>query len=116
MIIYQMKIKTKPYKSDEFRSNMRSLLPNIRKQMGCLGFSLNRDSEMDNTCSLIGEWQTRKAMEKHFGTHDFQVLIGAARVLGETFTFTIAEVLKTGGFELVREKIAQKGVKHQNAG
>ena len=45
-------------------------------------------------------------MEKHFKTHDFEVLIGAARVLGETFEMKIAEVSKTGGLELAREQIA----------
>ena len=45
-------------------------------------------------------------MEKHFKTHDFEVLIGAARVLGETFEMSIAEIRETGGFELVREYTA----------
>ena len=47
-------------------------------------------------------------MEKHFKTYDFEVLIGAARVVGETFKMNIAEVLKTGGFELAREQIASQ--------
>jgi hypothetical protein len=41
-------------------------------------------------------------MEKHFETHDFEVLIGAARVTGETFAMNIAEVSKTEGFELAK--------------
>jgi hypothetical protein len=45
-------------------------------------------------------------MEKHFKTQNFEVMIGAARVLGETFEMNIAEVLETGGFELAREQIA----------
>ena len=45
-------------------------------------------------------------MEKHFQTRNFEVLIGAARVLGETFEMNIAEVLKTGGFKLAKEQIA----------
>jgi hypothetical protein len=45
-------------------------------------------------------------MEKHFQTIDFEVLIGATRVLGETFAMNIAEVSKTGGFELAREQIS----------
>jgi hypothetical protein len=36
------------------------------------------------------------------------VLIGAARVLGETFEMNIAEVLKTGGFKLAKEQIASQ--------
>jgi len=45
-------------------------------------------------------------MGKHFQGDDFEILIGAVRVLGETFTISIAEVVKTNGFELVREYIA----------
>ena len=47
-------------------------------------------------------------MEKHFKTQNFEVLIGAARVLGETFEMNIAEGLKTGGFELAREQISSR--------
>jgi len=65
-----------------------------------------RDSEKENTFILVGEWKTRQAMEKHFQTREFELLIGAARVLGETFSMNIAEVMKTGGFELAREQIS----------
>ncbi len=106
MLIYQIKIEIKPYKSDEFTKSIRSLSPKIRKQKGCIGYSLNRDSEKENTYTWVGEWKTRQDMEKHFQTHDLEVLIGAARVLGETFEMNIAEVVETGGFELAREKIA----------
>jgi hypothetical protein len=47
-------------------------------------------------------------MEKHFQTHDFEVLIGAASVLGETFEMNLAEVSKTGSFELAREQTESK--------
>ena len=106
MLFYQLKIVIKPYKTDEFDKTMRSFSRRIRKEKGCLGYSVFRDSENGNTYSVVGEWQTRQAMEKHFQTHDFEVLIGAARVLGETFAMNIAEVSKTGGFELARELIA----------
>jgi hypothetical protein len=36
------------------------------------------------------------------------VLIGAARVLGETSEMNIAEVLETGGFKLAKEQIASQ--------
>jgi quinol monooxygenase YgiN len=74
-----------------------------------------RDFEKENTYSLVGEWKTRQAMEKHFQTHDFEVLIGAARVLAETFAMNIAEVSNTGGFELAREQIASRQRKHAEA-
>ncbi len=100
MLFYQIKIVIKPYKTDEFVESMRSFSRKIRKEKGCLGYSVYRDFEKENTFSVIGNWRTRQAMEKHFKTQDFEVLIGAARVLGETFEMNIAEVLETGGFKL----------------
>ena len=112
LLFYQIKIVVKPYKTDEFVESMRSFSRKICKEKGCLGYSVYRDSEKENTYSVVGEWKTRPAMEKHFKTQDFEVMIGAARVLGETFEMNIAEVLETGGFKLPREQIAsqQKGI------
>ena len=106
MLTYQLKIEIKPYKSDEFVNSMRSFLPKICKQKGCLDFNVYQDSDKENTYIVVGEWKTRQAMEKHFQTQEFELLIGSAKVLGETFKMNIAEVTKTGGFKLAREQIA----------
>ena len=108
MLAYRLKIEVKPYKPDEFVNSMRSFSRSIRKQKGCLDFSVYQDSDKENTYLVVGDWETRQAMEKHFKTKDFELLIGAARVLGETFSMNISEVSKTGGFELAREQIASK--------
>ena len=52
-------------------------------------------------------------MQTHFLTQKFEVLIGAARVLGETFEMIMAEVLKSGGFEL-SGKIAERNTTNLN--
>jgi quinol monooxygenase YgiN len=106
LLFYQIKIEIKKYKTDEFVKSMRSFSRKIRNENGCLDCSLYRDSEKENTYSVMGKWQTRPAMEKHFKAQNFEVLIGAARVLGETFEMNIAEGLKTGGFELAKEQMA----------
>ena len=108
LLFYQIKIVIKPYKTDEFVESVRSFALRIRKEKGCLGYSVYRDSEKENIYSIVGEWKTRPAMEKHLQTHDFELVIGAARVLGETFEMNIAEVLETGGFKLAREQIASQ--------
>jgi quinol monooxygenase YgiN len=108
LLFYQIKIVIKQYKTNEFVESMCSLARKIRKEKGCLGYSVYRDSEKENTYSVVGEWQTHQAMQKHFQTHDFEVSIGAARVLGETFEFNTAEVLKTGGFKLVEQIALQQ--------
>jgi quinol monooxygenase YgiN len=108
LLLYQIKIVIKPYKTDEFVKSTRSFARKIRKEKGCLDCSVYRDSEKENTFSVIGKWRTRQAMEKHFKTQNFEVLIGAARVLGETFEINIAEVLETGCFELAKKQMASQ--------
>ena len=108
MLFYQIKIVIKQYKTDEFVESMRTFSRKARKEKGCLAYSVYRDSEKENTYSVVGEWNTRPAMEKHFKTRNFEILIGAARVLGETFEMNIAEVLETGCFELARKQMASQ--------
>ena len=106
LVSYQIKVVLKPYKTEEFVKSMRSFARKIRKEKGCLAYDVYRDSENENTYSLIGEWKTRQAMEKHFKTQNFEVLIGATRVLGDTFEMKIGKVLKTGDVKLAREHMA----------
>jgi len=108
VLFYQIKIVIKPYKTDEFVESIISFSRKIRKEKSCLGYSVYRDFEKENTYCVVGRWKTGPAMQKHFKTQNFEVLIGAARVLGETFEMNIAECLKTGGFELARVQIASQ--------
>ncbi len=108
MLFYQIKIVIKQYKSDEFIKSMCSFSRKIRKEKGCLGYSVYRDSEKENIYTVIGEWKTRPAMEKHFQTNDFAVVTGAARVLGKTFEMNIGEVQKTEGFKLAEQIASQQ--------
>jgi quinol monooxygenase YgiN len=103
---YHTKIIVKKYKADEFIGCMRALLSEFRKEKECLSYSLCRDIEKEDTYSVVAEWQTRKAMEKHFQTLDFEVFIGAARVLGDAFEMSISEVKEKGGY-----KLAMRGFK-----
>jgi quinol monooxygenase YgiN len=114
MHIYQLKIDIKPYKADEFLKSMQSFSSSIHEQKGCLSFTVYQDSGKQDTFSIVGEWKTRKAMEDHFRTNGFQVLVGAARVLGEAFSMMLAKVSNTGGLELsdeLMEARSQKGKK-----
>jgi hypothetical protein len=76
---------------------------------------LYQDSEKKNMYSLIGEWKTEKGMEKYFHSNEYMLLLGAARVLGETFEINIIEDGETGDLELAREQIPSKQRKGSTA-
>ncbi len=78
------------------------------KKVGCLDYRVYQDLDEEHAFCIVAEWETHETMQKHFLTQNFVVLIGAARVLGETFEINIGEVLKTGGFKLAKEQIASQ--------
>jgi quinol monooxygenase YgiN len=100
MPFYQIKIVMKKYKIDEFVDFLHSLLPGLHKEKGCVDCSVYQDLDEQHAYCIVAKWETHEAMQKHFLTQKFEVLIGAARVLGETFEMSMAEVLESEGFEL----------------
>ena len=105
MFSYQIKVVISKYKLDEFIECLFSLSDEIRKEEGCVDYSLYQDIEKKNTYSMIGEWRTRQAMEKHFKRKKFSVLIGATKVLSENLEMSIGETLEKGNYQLAKEKI-----------
>jgi quinol monooxygenase YgiN len=112
MPLYQIKIVIQEYKIDEFVDSLSSLLSGFRKEIGCLDYRVYQDLDEEHAFCLVAEWQTHEAMQKHFLTQKFEVLIGAARVLGATFEMIMAEVLESGAFERIA-KIAGHSTTHQ---
>ena len=105
MISYQLKIVVPANKFDEFIESLIHVSNGLRKEEGCLDFSLYRDLQKKDMYSVLGDWKTRPAMEKHFKNNSFSVLIGATMVLGRDFEMSIGETLEKGSYPLVRKKI-----------
>ncbi len=100
MPLYQIKIVIQEYKTDEFVDSLRSLVSGCRKEKGCLDYNVYQDFDRELAFCIVAEWETHETMQQHFLTQKFEVLIGSARVLGESFEMMMAEVLESGDFEL----------------
>lgn len=105
MFLYQLKLVVAENKLGEFVDSLRYLSSGIREEQGCLDFSLCRDFQKKNLYRVLGEWKTRQAMEGHFNGEKFEVLIGAAKVLGEDFEISIGKTLEKGNYQFAQEKI-----------
>ncbi len=103
MFWYQLKLVINENKLDEFNQCLQPLVGGFLQEEGCLDFGLYRGIEKANTYIVVGEWKTSQAMDKHFLGNDFSVLIGAAKILGETFEISIGEDSERGRFELAFE-------------
>jgi quinol monooxygenase YgiN len=100
-----MKVVIQANKTEEFVDSLRSLLRKIKKEKGCLDFGLYKYLDKEHTFCLVGEWETIEAMENHFRTPNFEVLLGAVSVLGKNYHMIISEVLEKGGPELAKSKL-----------
>jgi quinol monooxygenase YgiN len=107
MQLYQIKIVIQEYKIDEFVDFLRSLLSKFRKDKGCVDCSVYKDLDAEHAYCIVAEWETQEAMQKHFLTQKYEVLIGAAKVLGEKFEMIVAEVVESEGFELSTKNSAR---------
>ncbi len=66
---------------EELYQTLSSLAKEIRNVQGCVvcAVCLVSDGEV---LIVVSGWQTRAALERHLGSEHFQVLSGAARLLG----------------------------------
>jgi quinol monooxygenase YgiN len=58
MFMYQLKLVVAENKLDKFVDSLRYLSSGIRKERGCLDFSLYRYFQKKNLYRVLGEWKT----------------------------------------------------------
>ena len=105
MFLCQIKTVVKTNKFDEFVKTLHSLEEDFCKEKGFAGFGVYASIEEENTYMVISEWKTNQAMEKHFNSKNYTLLIGAIRVLGETFEISGVESKHRGDFQMAKEMI-----------
>ena len=104
MSLYRITIDVKEQNIDEFVRNIRLLWFEFLKEEGCVSYHVYRQFENENTFCTIGEYDTDAAMENHFRTQNFELFLGAAAVLGNSFNMIVADVLEKGDLGLARSK------------
>lgn len=102
MPFYQIRTVLKQDKIDEFSESLRLLWFEFLKEEGCLSYRVYQEFEKENILFMVGEFSSHETMADHFQTQNFEVLIGAATVLGKGFKMTTAETQKTGNLDLAK--------------
>jgi quinol monooxygenase YgiN len=91
LFCYLIKIGIKKYKTDELLDSLGTFSDQFRNDYGCLGYNIYRDCHNPLSYTVVGEWQTFLVMQQHFQTHNFNILMGAVKVLGESSELLTAE-------------------------
>ena len=102
MHLYQIQIEIMEGKADEFLRSLRTHWFVFLREEGCLNYYVYQEVENKNNFCLTGEFNSYGSMETHFKTKSFEILIGAAGVLGKSFKMKYSEVMKSGGLEMAK--------------
>jgi quinol monooxygenase YgiN len=87
-------ISVRPENRKELCLTVGSLLNPIRQEPGCLGYRFYAEAGDENSFLLLGEWESREALNRHLESNHFAVLMGSIMLLAK---------VSTVDFKLLRE-------------
>src|SRR5436190_11708526 len=93
-VITTASIAVRPENRKELCLTVASLLNPIRQEPGCAGYRFYGEAGDENSFLLMGEWETREALNRHLESNNFAVLMGSIMLLAKVSTID---------FKLIRE-------------
>lgn len=102
MYLYRIQIVIMADKVDEFAGTLRAQWFKFLREDGCFNYKVYKEFDKENSFCLVGEYDNRDSMENHFQTSGFEILIGAAGVLSESFKIHLSENFKNGDLKLAK--------------
>ena len=101
MIVVRITMNVVPEKQKELVQTLLSMVGPTGKETGCLSYAVFCDIEHKNRFILLEEWETRKDLDHHIGTHRFGVLLGSRTLLCEPPKIQIDTVSQSEGMEAI---------------
>jgi len=81
-VVSTARVTVPPEKRKELCLTINSLIDRIRNEKGCRTFRFYGEVGDQNSFSLISEWETLDAWDRHLTSNNFAVLVGSLRLLG----------------------------------
>ncbi|HEY3197610.1 MAG TPA: putative quinol monooxygenase [Nitrospirales bacterium] len=91
------RIKAKRGREADLEREMRAIVVPTHAEAGCLRYALHRSLEDPTLFTTIERWNSKEAIDKHFGTPHIQSLLKkAGDLLAEPPEITVFELLPEG--------------------
>ncbi len=76
-----------PDKGEELLQALRALRPEFVRQLGCMECIVARDVDVPDRFVVLTAWRDVASLRAHLSSEPFQILLGAARLLGAPAEF-----------------------------
>ena len=108
MIVVRITMSVPSENQKELVQTLLSMMGPIEKEAGCMSCALFCDIEDKNLLILLEEWQARRALDHHFRSEMFGVLLGTKSLLNEPHEIQINTIYKSEGTEAVHAARGKK--------
>lgn len=90
-------------KHNEFAAILKTLIPNIQKQEGCINCYCFQDWENEETYFICGYWESSALAEIHLKSDEFAMLLNAFTLLKAPPELNCSYITPENGLDLIRK-------------
>ena len=102
MIVTTTRITVCSANRSELYQTILTLLTAVRNEQGCLSSRFYLDSADSNSAILVDEWETEEDWDKHLGSRDCAVFLGAVTVLCRPASVEFKLLSYVAGIEAIK--------------
>lgn len=103
MIMISARMVSRPDKRNEFVAIIRTLIPNIRKQKGCISLYFFQDWEQEEAYFICSYWKSLTLAEDHVKSDEFALLLNAFTLLKAPPDVKCSYFAPENGLNLIRK-------------
>ena len=101
MVVLTISVDVPPAKRNELLSTFRLFQDLARAEDGCIECNLLWDVDHENHLELEERWSHRAQLDSHLLSANFTALLGAVKLLGESFEIRINDSTPAEGMAIV---------------
>ncbi len=110
MIVFSLSICVPQSQRTEFLKGVGVLLEPTRVLPGCLGCRLYADIEDSNAFTLVEEWASQKALDRHLSSSAYRMLVAAIELSTEPPAIRFDSVAHRAGIEVIEAARRAQGL------
>ncbi|HSO81518.1 putative quinol monooxygenase [Thiocapsa sp.] len=110
MIVFSVSVCVPPLQRADFLKSVGALLEPTRVVPGCVNCRLYLDVEDPDAFTLVEEWVTQAALDRHLTSSAFKTLVAAIEMSAEPPAVHIDSVAQRAGIELVEAARRRQGL------
>lgn len=102
MVRLRISIHARDDKRKELLRTCRFITDRTRQEKGCKSSEFSKDKDRENTITLEQQYDRWPSLNNYFRSDHFTALLGAMKLLGESYEIRINEGSRTEGMEAVQ--------------